>query len=121
MSMDHRLAIGVSSGLQKCKPDKSCGRDNTRRWGKPVKTPAVALAFLFLNCIAVGAQVAQIKPLSDDDIKLIRQDIQGSKDAIIKDTMQFSDGEGKAFWPVYKEYAEGQHAIAEKRFAVILD
>lgn len=88
-----------------------------------MKTPAVAIAFLFLNCIAVGAQVAQVtvKPLSDDDIKLIRQDIQGAKDAIIKDTMQFSDAEGKAFWPVYKEYAEGQRAVAEKRFAVILD
>jgi hypothetical protein len=88
-----------------------------------VKTPAVALAFLLLNTIGVGAQVAlvAIKPLSDDDIKLIRQDIQGAKDDIIKDTMQLSEAEGTAFWPVYKEYAGGQRAIAEKRFAVILD
>jgi hypothetical protein len=81
------------------------------------------MASLLLGSIAASAQVAQVtvKPLSDDDIKLIRQDVQTAKEGIIKDTMQFSDAEGKAFWPIYKEYAAEQRTIAEKRFAVITD
>jgi hypothetical protein len=88
-----------------------------------VRTRGVILAFSLLNAFAVSAQVAQVtvKPLSDDDIKLIRQDIQGAKEDVIKDTMQFSEAEGKAFWPVYKEYAGQQGAIAQKRFGVIVD
>ncbi len=88
-----------------------------------MKTPAVALAFFLLTTIAVNAQVVQVtvKPLTDDDIKLIRQDIQSAKDDIIKDTMQFNEAEGTAFWPVYKEYAGEQRVLAEKRLGVILD
>ena len=88
-----------------------------------MKTPALALAFLFLSGAAVSAQTTQVtvKPLSDDDIKLIRQDIQSAKEGIIKDTMQFNETESAAFWPVYKEYAGEQRTIAEKRFGAIMD
>ena len=88
-----------------------------------MKTLGLACLFVLLSCFSGNAQVAQVtvKPLSDDDIKLIRQDIQSAKDDIIKDTMQFSDAEGAAFWPVYKEYAGEQRSIAEKRFAIITD
>ena len=41
------------------------------------------------------------------------------KEGIIKDTMQFTDAEGTAFWPVYKLYAADQKAIADKRLAII--
>lgn len=88
-----------------------------------MKIPGFVMAFVLLNTLAAGAQVAQItvKPLTDDDIKLIRQDIQGAKDDIIKDTMQFSDAEATAFWPVYKAYSAEQRGVAEKRFAIIME
>jgi Spy/CpxP family protein refolding chaperone len=63
----------------------------------------------------------QAKPLTDDDIKMLREDIQAVKDDIIKNTMQFSDSESQAFWPVYKEYAKEQHAIADDRLSLIHD
>jgi hypothetical protein len=76
-----------------------------------------------MNSAAVTAQVAvvAVKPLSDDDIKLIRQNVQEVKDDVIKDTMQFNDAEANAFWPVYKDYAGEQRALAEKRFGIITD
>ncbi len=88
-----------------------------------MKTPALALAFCLLSAATLNAQVAQviIKPLTDDDIKLIRQDLQSAKNDVIKDTMKFSEAEGNAFWPIYKEYADEQRAIAEKRFGIIMD
>ena len=80
-----------------------------------MKTRGLILAFFFmLSAMAGSAQAVQItvKPLTDDDIKLFRQDVQSIKDDVIRDTMQFNDTEATAFWPVYKEYAAGQHAIA---------
>lgn len=83
----------------------------------------VALAFFLFSGLALNAQVAEVtvKPLSDSDIQLIRQDIQAAKDDIIKETMQFTEAEGTAFWPIYKAYAGEQRALAEKRFAIITD
>jgi hypothetical protein len=91
--------------------------------GEWMKTPQLALAILLLSgATAIGQTVlVQVKPLTDDDIKLMRQDVQAVKDDVIQDTMQFTAAEGKAFWPIYKQYAEGQRAIAEQRFAVIMD
>jgi phage anti-repressor protein len=88
-----------------------------------VRTPALAFAFLLAGGVAAGAQTAHVnvEPLSDDDIKLIRQDIQSQRESIIKDTMQFNETEAAAFWPVYKQYANEQRAIADKRFDLIID
>ena len=89
-----------------------------------MKTRGIVLAMIFsLSAVASIAQAVQItvKPLTDDDIKLIRQDIQSAKDDIIKDTMQFTAAEGAAFWPVYKQYSSEQQAVASKRLAIILD
>lgn len=88
-----------------------------------MKISGLVLALVLLNTAAIGAQVVQItvKPLTDSDIKLIREDIQGAKNDIITNTMQFSEAQGKVFWPLYKEFAGEQRVIAEKRFAVIMD
>jgi hypothetical protein len=89
-----------------------------------VKVRGLVLATAFLGAVSCFAQdiaVVTVKPLTDDDIKLIRQDVQSAKEGIIKDTMQFTDAEGTAFWPVYKLYAADQKAIADKRLAIIMD
>jgi hypothetical protein len=88
-----------------------------------VKTPKLVLAILLMSAVPGISQVVQVqvKPLTDEDIKLIRQDVQSIKDDVIRDTMQFTEAEGTAFWPVYKQYADEQRVIAEKRFAVIMD
>lgn len=88
-----------------------------------MKTRGLVLAFFLLSAIAGWAQATEIivKPLTDDDVKLIRQDVQAIKDDVIRDTMQFNNTEAAAFWPVYKQYAEEQHALAEKRYGVIKD
>ena len=89
-----------------------------------MKIRGLVLATAFLGAVSCFAQdmaVVTVRPLTDDDIKLMRQDVQSMKDGIIKDTMQFTDAEGTAFWPVYKLYATEQHAINDKRLAIITD
>jgi hypothetical protein len=89
-----------------------------------VKIRGFVLASILLSAAAGFAQdvaVVTVRPLTDDDIKLMRQDVQSAKEGIIKDTMQFTDAEGTAFWPVYKLYAADQKAIGDKRVALITD
>ena len=59
--------------------------------------------------------------LSDTDIQLLRTDVQSDKDDIIAGTMQFSDKESQAFWPLYRDYARDQQKIGDERLGVIRD
>ena len=61
------------------------------------------------------------KPITDADVKLLRQDLQSLKNQVITDTMQFNEKEAAAFWPVYKDYSTAQHSIADKRLGIITD
>ena len=71
----------------------------------------------------VCAQIADAsaKPLTDSDIQLMRSDIQAGKNQIITATMQFSDAESKAFWPVYRDFARDQQVIGDERVQLIKD
>jgi len=60
-------------------------------------------------------------PITDADVQLLRQDLQKQKNQIITDTMTFTESEAQAFWPIYKEYASEQQAIAAKRLDLIID
>ena len=60
-------------------------------------------------------------PITDADVKLLREDLQSLKTQIITNTMAFSDKEAAAFGPLYKEYATAQNSIAEKRLTLITD
>ena len=82
-----------------------------------------ALVLLLVFSAPAVAQTVEVKakPLTDADIQLIRQDVQGLKNKIITDTMNFTESEAASFWPVYKEYASAQQAIAAKRWSLIVD
>jgi signal transduction histidine kinase len=88
-----------------------------------MRTHKLIVAILLLVSLSAVAQTSQVqaKPLTDDDIKLFRQDMQAAKDEVIKDTMKFSEQESTAFWPVYKQYAQEQHNIADRRLSIITD
>ena len=70
---------------------------------------------------AFQTSAVQAKPITDADIKLLREDIQSVKTQIITDTMNCNEKEAASFWPVYKEYAAAQQSIAKKRLSVITD
>jgi hypothetical protein len=83
---------------------------------------AICGAAILLS-IAVSAQTTQVdaKILTDTDIQLIRSDVQADKNQIIADTMQFTDPESKAFWPVYRDFARDQQVIGDARLQLIKD
>ena len=83
---------------------------------------AVCALFAVLGTVA-SAQTADVsaKPLTDSDIQLLRSDIQAGKNQIITDTMQFTDAESTAFWPIYRDYARDQQVIGDERLQLIKD
>ena len=80
-------------------------------------------AVCFLLTSADWAQTTEVtaKPLTDTDIQLLRSDVQSAKNDIIAHTMQFTDTESTAFWPVYRDYARDQQAIGDERVQLIKD
>ena len=79
---------------------------------------SIALLSLFTSA-QTTAVVAT--PLTDTDIQLLRSDVQSDKNQIIAATMQFTDPESTAFWPVYREYAHEQQVIGDERVQLIKD
>jgi transketolase len=88
-----------------------------------VRTSRIVVAALILCSGWALAQSVEVhgKPLTDTEIKLLRQDLQTAKNDIIADTMQFTTNEAAAFWPVYREYSSEQHAIAERRLSLVTE
>jgi hypothetical protein len=87
-----------------------------------MKTWKALVLILGLSAQALPQTVeVRANPITDADVQLLRQDLQAQKNQIITDTMTFTESEAAAFWPVYKEYASQQQAIAAKRLDVILD
>ena len=79
-----------------------------------------ALCTLIIPACAQTVEVTA-KPLTDTDIQLLRSDLQTGKNDIIAHTMQFSTTESAAFWPLYRDYARDQHALADERLQLIKD
>ena len=82
---------------------------------------------LFVVCTLLisltTAQTVEVKakPLTDTDIQLLRSDLQSAKNDVIAHTMQFTDAESTAFWPVYRDYARDQQTIGDSLYQVIKD
>jgi hypothetical protein len=80
-----------------------------------------AVLALLIPMAAAQTMDVSAKPLTDSDIQLLRSDVQSSKNDIIAHTMQFTDTESSAFWPVYRDYANQQAKIGDERLQIIKD
>ncbi len=89
---------------------------------------AVKFAVLLGASMAVSAAMAQSTPSAapnqagiDSDITLLRSDLQTQRTAVVTDEMKLTDEQGKAFWPLYREYANKQQVIGDQRVSLIKD
>ena len=76
---------------------------------------------LFVTLGAVAQTSTASQSGTDTDIALLRSDVQAQKTDIIAHTMQFTDPQAKAFWPLYREYAHQQQIIGDQRVSLIKD
>src|SRR5512136_2138963 len=57
-------------------------------------------------------------------VEMLRQDIRDQKEAIIRETITFKEGEGKeaaAFWNTYRDYQNDLKKLTDARIAIIKD
>ena len=55
-----------------------------------------------LVCLSAGAAVAQDKPASN--MEVLREKARADKKVVVAAVLQLTEGEAKAFWPVYNAY-----------------
>ena len=83
------------------------------------------LGMLAVLSVASGMLAQTTTPQSgsgiDSDIALLRSDVQTQKTDVIAHTMQFTDAQSQAFWPLYREYAGKQQTIGDQRVSLIKD
>jgi hypothetical protein len=83
----------------------------------------LAIAAAVALCPILPAQQSEVKEvaITDSDIQVFRSDVQAGKNDIISHTMQFTDTESAAFWPVYRDYLHALQPIADRRVQLIKD
>jgi hypothetical protein len=89
------------------------------------KKMAVVLVLARAWILAVPAAHAQAaasssgQSISEQDIQLLRQDIQSKKKQLIAANLTLTDTESTKFWPVYDQYSTEMKKIADQRYALI--
>jgi hypothetical protein len=85
---------------------------------------AVVLAASMAVSVAMAQSTQSTPPNQagiDSDITLLRSDLQTQRTAVVTDEMKLTDDQGKAFWPLYREYANKQQVIGDQRVSLIKD
>jgi len=72
-------------------------------------------ALFLLSTFALNAQT------TDDMIELIKSDVKTNRKAIITESMNFTEAESAAFWPIYTEFEIELEKLATKRISNIKD
>jgi hypothetical protein len=86
----------------------------------------VTLALLGMMALAGQPMFAQAAQSSsgaslDQDIKMLRSDVQASRKTITAENMNLTADEATKFWPIYDQYAAEVAKIGDARVALIKD
>ena len=81
-----------------------------------------AIQVLLLGFCSIGTVVGTAYAGSiNDEIELMRTDIQADRKVIIANTMQFSRQESEIFWPLYNDYQLARNKVSDRKVKVIRD
>ena len=60
-----------------------------------------------------------VRPISDEDIQMLRKDIRSQRKQLIAANMQLTSIEAEKFWPVYDQYVAELVSQNNKKYALI--
>ena len=81
---------------------------------------SVLLIGAVLACLATGVTSAQDKPADKaDQMNLLREKARADKRLLVSDALALTEGEAKAFWPVYNAYQSDMISHYDKVLAMI--
>jgi hypothetical protein len=76
----------------------------------------------FLAAPAAHAQAAASKDsqtVSEQDVKLLRQDLRSQKKQLIAANLTLTDAESTKFWPVYDQFSAEMSTLGDQKLALI--
>ena len=80
---------------------------------------ACLLAALLLVSFTLPAVAQEDQPANNMDI--VRDAIRAEKKVLVAENMDLTEGEAKAFWPVYEEYQNAMKPLVDRRIKLIQD
>ncbi len=94
---------------------------------KSVVAVLIMASALLLSSVSMFAQAEQSAPPAsaksqaslDQDIQLLRQDVQSGKKQVVAANMNLTDAEATKFWPIYDQYTAEGAKIGDTRVALI--
>src|SRR5271169_3875810 len=78
----------------------------------------------FFAAPASHAQAAAGKDsqtVSEQDVKLLRQDLRSQKKQLIAANLTLTDAEATKFWPVYDQYTAELTKLGDQKYALIME
>jgi Spy/CpxP family protein refolding chaperone len=76
--------------------------------------------FLFVPAArAQAAASSDSQTVSEQDIQLLRQNVQSKKKQLIAANLTLTDTEATKFWPLYDQYSAEMTKIGDQRYALI--
>jgi hypothetical protein len=96
----------------------SSSKGGTMKWSVVF---ALGLTILWGSTTLLAQQTAATSTVSDQDIQLMRKDLQSDKKSIVAANMSLTDKEAEQFWPVYDQYAADLMKINDAKVSVIKD
>ncbi len=79
----------------------------------------MVMASVSMFAQAAPAASAQPKASLDQDIQMLRQDVQSAKKQAVAENMNLTADEATKFWPVYDQYQAEVAKIGDQRVALI--
>jgi hypothetical protein len=87
---------------------------------EPLNRKALLLTILFAIFAFPSICRAQTQePSIDSAIEVARANAQADRATVVNVAMKFSDKDGEAFWPIYREYEYERSRLDDRRVAVI--
>ncbi len=84
-----------------------------------MRTVPYLFAFVVILALVATPALAQDKPA--DNMQIVREKIQADKKLVVAETMEMTESEAKAFWPVYEEYQRDLAKINDRTIKLIDD
>lgn len=68
---------------------------------------------------APSAGTQENRPITDQDIELLRKDLRSQKKQLVAANLKLTDAQATRFWPVYDQYIAEQTRIHDQKYSLI--
>jgi glycine cleavage system pyridoxal-binding protein P len=93
--------------------------------GKNTRKTLLAFALAGTSLLGTSTAVAQAAAtqdnpaISDQDVKLLREDLRSQKKQLIAANLNLTDAEATKFWPIYDQYVTELSAVNNEKYAAL--